>query len=101
MFRRLFQTQLENFWPKYSPDQQMVLKNELLARITQLDDDETIRKNMCYIVAELARNLMGIKHLMLSKKKHSYFQLKMKMINYNGLKLWNFFFNLLIHHMVH
>jgi hypothetical protein len=60
MFRRLFQTQFENFWPKYSPDQQMALKKELLARITQLDDDETIRKKICYIAAELARNLMGI-----------------------------------------
>jgi len=36
------------------------LKKELLARIAQLDDDETIRKKICYIVAELARNLMGI-----------------------------------------
>ena len=26
MLRRLFQTQFENFWPKYSPDQQMALK---------------------------------------------------------------------------
>ena len=59
MFRRLFQTQFENFWPKYSPDQQMALKKELLARITQIDDDETIRKKVCYIAAELARNLMG------------------------------------------
>jgi hypothetical protein len=61
MFRRLFQTQFENFWPKYSPDQQMALKKELLARITQTDDDESIRKKVCNIVAELARNLMGIK----------------------------------------
>jgi hypothetical protein len=61
MFRRLFQTQFENFWPKYSPDQQMALKKELLARITQTDDDESIRKKICNIVAELARNLMGIK----------------------------------------
>ncbi|CAF1129300.1 unnamed protein product [Rotaria sordida] len=58
LLRRLFQTQFENFWPKYSPDQQMALKKELLARITQLDDDENIRKKICYIVAELARNLM-------------------------------------------
>jgi len=61
MFRRLFQTQFENFWPKYSPDQQMALKKELLTRITQIDDDESIRKKVCNIVAELARNLMGIK----------------------------------------
>ncbi len=37
----------------------MALKKELLARIAQLDDDETIRKKICFIVAELARNLMG------------------------------------------
>jgi hypothetical protein len=36
----------------------MALKKELLARIAQLDDDETIRKKVCYIVAELARSLM-------------------------------------------
>jgi hypothetical protein len=64
MFRRLFQTQFEHFWPKYSPDQQAALKKELLARITQIDDDESIRKKVCYIAAELARNLMGkIKNL--------------------------------------
>ena len=59
LLRRLFQTQFENFWPKYSPDQQTALKKELLSRITQLDDDENIRKKICFIVAELARNLMG------------------------------------------
>ncbi len=64
MFRRLFQTQFENFWPKYSSDQQMALKKELLARITQLDDDESIRKKICYITAELARNLMGRKTIL-------------------------------------
>ncbi|CAF0719109.1 unnamed protein product [Adineta steineri] len=58
MLRRLFQTQFENFWSKYSPDQQMILKKELLARIIQLDDDENIRKKICYVVAELAKNLM-------------------------------------------
>jgi hypothetical protein len=60
LLRRLFQTQFETFWIKYSPEQQMALKKELLARITQLDDDENIRKKICFIVAELARNLMGI-----------------------------------------
>jgi hypothetical protein len=39
----------------------LALKKELLVRIAQLDDDETIRKKICYIAAELARNLMGIK----------------------------------------
>jgi hypothetical protein len=38
----------------------LALKKELLARIAQLDDDENIRKKVCFIVAELARNLMGI-----------------------------------------
>ncbi|CAF1252142.1 unnamed protein product [Rotaria sp. Silwood1] len=58
MLRRLFQTDFENFWSKYSVDQQMAVKKELIARITQLDDDETIRKKVCYIAAELAKNLM-------------------------------------------
>jgi len=58
MLRRLFQSQFENFWPKYSSEQQTALKKELLTRITHLDDDETIRKKICYIAAELARNLM-------------------------------------------
>lgn len=60
LLRRLFQSQFESFWSKFSPDQQVAIKKELLARITQLDDDENIRKKICYIVAELARNLMGI-----------------------------------------
>ena len=59
MLRRLFQTQFDSFWPKYTLDQQMALKKELLARVAQLDDDETIRKKICNIVAELAKNLMG------------------------------------------
>lgn len=59
MLRRLFQTQFESFWPKYSADQQMALKKELLDRISQLDEDETIRKKICFIAAELAKNLMG------------------------------------------
>lgn len=87
MFRRLFQTEFENFWPKYTPDQQMALKKELLARITQLDDDESIRKKVCYIAAELARNLMGIKSVFINKKKFFIsFKFQMKMINHNGLK---------------
>jgi len=59
MFRRLFQTEFENFWPKLTPDEQTIVKKELIARITQFDDDESIRKKVCYITAELARNLMG------------------------------------------
>jgi hypothetical protein len=85
MFRRLFQTQFENFWSKYSPDQQMALKKELLARITQIDDDESIRKKVCYIAAELARNLMGKKINFIFNEFH-FFKLQMKMINHNGLK---------------
>jgi hypothetical protein len=72
MLRRVFQTQFENFWPKYTPDQQMALKKELLARITQIDDDETIRKKVCFIVAELARNLMGIYQTNVSLVKKMY-----------------------------
>ncbi|CAF1354053.1 unnamed protein product [Adineta ricciae] len=58
MYRRLIQSQFENFWPKYTPEQQMMLKKELLTRLIQVDDDEDIRKKICYIVAELAKNLM-------------------------------------------
>lgn len=59
LLRRLVQSQFENFWPKYSPEQQLALKKELLTRITQLDDDEGIRKKVCFVAAELARNLTG------------------------------------------
>lgn len=69
LLRRLVQSQFETFWPKYSPDQQLVLKKELLTRITQLDDDENIRKKICYVVAELARSLMGKKRLRNLKSK--------------------------------
>jgi 5-methylthioribose kinase len=61
MLRRLFRRQFGNFWPKYSPDQQMTLKRQLLDRIKQIDDDEVVRKNVCFIAAELARDLIGIK----------------------------------------
>ncbi|CAF1396582.1 unnamed protein product [Didymodactylos carnosus] len=58
MLRRLFSTTFETFWPKFSQEQQSALKKELLLRISQVDDDETIRKKVCNIVAELAKNLM-------------------------------------------
>lgn len=60
MLRRLLQTHFDDFWPKYSADQQTILKKELLTRLVQLDDDEEIRKKICYVVAELAKNLMGM-----------------------------------------
>ncbi|CAF3471379.1 unnamed protein product [Rotaria sp. Silwood1] len=63
MLRRLFRRQFGNFWPKYSPDQQMTLKRQLLDRIIQIDDDEVVRKNVCFIAAELARNSIGIKKI--------------------------------------
>jgi len=63
MLRRLVQTEFENFWPKYSADQQVAFKKELLTRILQVDDDENIRKKICYVAAELARNLMGMRYL--------------------------------------
>lgn len=46
----------------------MALKKELLARIAQLDDDENIRKKVCYVAAELARNLMGNVHRSLATR---------------------------------
>ena len=61
MLRRLFRRQFENFWSKYSPDQQIIFKRQLLDRIMQIDDDEVVQKNVCFIIAELARNLISIK----------------------------------------
>lgn len=48
----------------------MALKKELLTRIAQLDDDEGIRKKVCYTVAELARNLMGMLTILLLQILH-------------------------------
>ena len=70
MLRRLFRKQFGNFWPKYSSDQQITIKRQLLDRIIQIDDnddDEVIRKNVCFIVAELAKNLIGIKKKKITK----------------------------------
>jgi hypothetical protein len=62
MLRHLLQTKFENFWPKYSSEQQITFKKELLDPKIHLNDDETVQKNVCLVAAELARNLMGIKN---------------------------------------
>lgn len=98
LLRRLFQTEFENFWPKYSPDQQLALRKELLGRIALLEEDENIRKKICYIVAELAKNLMGyliaIRPSLPNNEAVRSISLafQMTMTKHNGPKFWSFSF---------
>lgn len=58
LLRRLLSSAFEEVYPALSPEDQTSVKSELLLFI-QLEMQSTMRKKICDIVAELARNLIG------------------------------------------
>lgn len=58
LLRRLLSSSFEEIYPSLSIDIQTAIKTELLASI-QLDGASSIRKKICDVAAELARNLLG------------------------------------------
>lgn len=58
LLRRLLSSAFEEVYPALSPEDQTSVKSELLLFI-QLEVQSTMRKKICDIVAELARNLIG------------------------------------------
>lgn len=58
LLRRLLSSAFEEVYPALSPDDQTSLKTGLLL-IIQLEAQSSMRKKICDIVAELARNLIG------------------------------------------
>uniref|UniRef100_A0A674HVH8 Importin 5 n=1 Tax=Taeniopygia guttata TaxID=59729 RepID=A0A674HVH8_TAEGU len=57
LLRRLLSSAFEEVYPALSPEDQTSIKSELLLLI-QLEMQSTMRKKICDIVAELARNLI-------------------------------------------
>lgn len=58
LLRRLLSSSFEDVYPSLAVDVQTAVKTELLASI-QLDGSSSIRKKICDVAAELARNLLG------------------------------------------
>lgn len=58
LLRRLLSSAFEEVYPALSPDDQTSIKSGLLL-IIQLETQSSMRKKICDIVAELARNLIG------------------------------------------
>uniref|UniRef100_A0A8C0H9K6 Importin 5 n=1 Tax=Chelonoidis abingdonii TaxID=106734 RepID=A0A8C0H9K6_CHEAB len=57
LLRRLLSSAFEEVYPALSPDVQTAIKSELLL-IIQMETQSSMRKKICDIVAELARNLI-------------------------------------------
>uniref|UniRef100_A0AAR2IXI6 Importin-5 n=1 Tax=Pygocentrus nattereri TaxID=42514 RepID=A0AAR2IXI6_PYGNA len=57
LLRRLLSSAFEEVYPGLTIDVQMAIKTELLASI-QMDSSSSIRKKVCDVAAELARNLL-------------------------------------------
>ncbi len=55
LFRRLLANNWEELWPSLDADVQEVVRNELLA-LLQAETDEHLRRKICDVVAEVARN---------------------------------------------
>lgn len=58
LLRRLLSSAFEEVYPSLPTDVQNAIKSELLL-VIQLESQSTMRKKICDIVAELARNLIG------------------------------------------
>ncbi|CAG5078833.1 Similar to Ipo5: Importin-5 (Mus musculus) [Cotesia congregata] len=57
LLRRLFSSEFMDFYPQLPPEAQDELKKQLLLSI-QNEQSETIRRKICEVVAEVARNLV-------------------------------------------
>jgi len=57
LFRRVISNEFEEFYNKLTPENQVNLKNELLATI-QSETQASMRRKICEVVSELARQLL-------------------------------------------
>lgn len=78
LLRRLLSNEWEELWKSWAPEVQSGFRNELLA-VCQIETNETLRKRLCDLIAEVARNHLGfrIKHLI---KKPFFFQSFIKIV---------------------
>lgn len=59
LLRRLFSSSFEEIYPGLTVEMQTAVKTELLNGI-QADGSSSIRRKVCDVAAELARNLIGM-----------------------------------------
>lgn len=59
LLRRLFSSSFEEIYPGLTVEMQTAVKTELLNGI-QADASSSIRRKVCDVAAELARNLIGM-----------------------------------------
>ena len=75
LLRRLLSSAFDEVYPALPPDVQTAIKSELLM-IIQMETQSSMRKKICDIAAELARNLIGMCAntfiIMLLKKMSTY-----------------------------
>ncbi|XP_033332142.1 karyopherin beta 3 [Megalopta genalis] len=57
LLRRLFSSEFMDFYPKIPPEAQVQLKEQILLSV-QNEQTETIRRKVCEVAAEVARNLI-------------------------------------------
>lgn len=76
LLRRLLSSAFDEVYPTLPTDVQTAIKSELLM-IIQMETQSSMRKKICDIAAELARNLIGVYAntviIMLRKKVSTYF----------------------------
>ncbi|ESP04937.1 hypothetical protein LOTGIDRAFT_184912 [Lottia gigantea] len=58
LLRRLFSNEFSEVWPKLTPEIQNSIKQQLIVAINE-ETGPPVRKKICDVVAELARNLIG------------------------------------------
>lgn len=58
LLRRLLSNEWEELWKSWTPEDQNLFKNELLVAC-QGEQNETLRKRFCDLIAEVARNHLG------------------------------------------
>lgn len=58
LLRRLFTTNFQVLWPQLTAEMQAGVKQELMAAIHQ-ESTSSVRKKICDVFSELARNMIG------------------------------------------
>lgn len=60
LLRKLFTSKFDDSWPHILPDSQVAIKTYLMNLIQQ-EQDHAVRRKVCDAIAELARNMLGMK----------------------------------------
>lgn len=58
LLRRLLSSNFDEIWPSFPLEMQEGLKRELMLAVRE-ETEQAIRKKVCDVIAELARNMIG------------------------------------------